>query len=685
MSDMSGDGGPLDANRDAMSTRASIEDLETDERPSPEVLVAAPVLDAWATYLDLRGVPQCRGTVSGHPLFADGALIEVGRVLSVGSDRSWLRAAGGFYRLGEQRRMPPILEAVMAPDWNSALLGLIGLAGLPEDVKILAVTLDCRSASISWSERRSGAAAIGRTCFDAGRHDLAAAFGVLATDVSVKLQCRRVAAELKKAIGGLNVHALDRILRGWRRLAEGCPNIDADPVRAARQAGDVQPTWTPILEAITAADWESALDHLLEMPAWPKTARQIALGLQQTESMSWGDRRVVAGKLCRLLGEERPDLADAFAVLAADVNSPADCSRMVELIENSIAGHELAALDRVLKGWRLLDGACPNVDPDPISAPRSLTAEHRLSSIVPKGAVIVRTQDYADECREAMSEGVVVVAKVGGVHDSSVKDAFKPIMGRVPLYPVPDIAAARNELVREFPHAESLIGIMLSDLPGRTAIKFRNTLLVGPAGCGKSRFARRLGEALGIHVGSYDGAGAGDAAFGGTGRRWSSGEPCWPLHVIRSCGYANPLILVDEIDKAGTSRTNGSLYSSILTLIERETASRFPDPYIQEPVDVSHVSYILTANDDTVLPPMLRDRCRILRMPPIRPEHVPAIARGIVADLVRERGLDARWVEQLDGDEIEIAGRMLGDGSIRRLRAVVERLLAARETTAPRN
>ena len=93
----------------------------------------------------------------------------------------------------------------------------------------------------------------------------------------------------------------------------------------------------------------------------------------------------------------------------------------------------------------------------------------------------------------------------------------------------------------------------------------------------------------------------------------------------------------------------------------------------------------MTANEDKDLPAPLKDRCRVLRMPPIKPEHVPAIVRGLVVDLAKERGIDERFVPALDGDEIEIAQRMLGDGSIRRLRAVVERLLAQRETSAPRN
>lgn len=449
--------------------------------------------------------------------------------------------------------------------------------------------------------------------------------------------------------------------------------------------------WWPLSQVVTAFDWTVGLLNLLDEEGWPADARGAALGLDAS-SDDWPKRREAAYAIRnRLHHHNRHDLADAFRVLEADVGDRVDCTVVVGLLEQAIGRRKIHPLDDALKGWRLLSEGCRVESEDPVIAAKRAVGSEIERRIIgrltadPSSKAMVREEDYADECQR----GIVVIAKFGGVRGSTAKEAleeFKEFIGcRTPAYPVGDLAEARAELCREFPHAESLIDIMLSDLPGREIVRLRPTLVVGPPGCGKSRLARRLGEALGVHVGSFDGAGAGDAAFGGTGRRWSSGEPCYPLMMIKACGHANPIVMVDEIDKAGTSCHNGSLYNSILTLLENETSSRFADPYIQAPVDVSHVSYVLTANDDTVLPATLKDRCRILRMPAIKPEHVPAIARGLVADIAQERGLDMRWVSPLNGDELEIAQRMLGDGSIRRLRAVVERLLIARETSAPRN
>lgn len=553
---MLGDGRALDASRPNMSTEGFVEGLLTDETPSAFLLLSAPLVDLYKFEL-IDGQPFCTGMLTGHPVLPDGRVLIAPQ--AVGRDKSWLRATDGMvWRLGKSR-WPPILEVVTAKDWHGGLLNLLDMRGWQKQIRSLALQLDC-AAKDPWPNRRLMAREIRGRLHAAGQSDMDAAFAVLSADVGNATHCLEVVDLLQKAIGGGKIQTFDRIIRGWKMLADGYKATDIDPVTA------------------------------------PKHMASLA-------------EAAMIGKLKRLM-------------------TPA------------------------------------------------------------VGGVIFREEDFADECKEVM-HGVVVVPKLGGVDGSTgavVRESFAEIVGkRVPVYPVTDIAKAKVELVREFPHAESLVNILLGDLPGRDRVRFRNTLLVGAAGCGKSRLARRLGEVFGVYVGSFDGAGAGDASFGGTGRRWSTGEPCWPLNVIRACGHANPLVLIDEIDKAGTARHNGNLYNSVLTLLENETAARFADPYVQAPVDVSNVSYLLTANDDTVLPVTLKDRLRILRMPAIKPEHVPMIASGIVAHLAQERSLDARWVAPLNGDEIEIAQRMLGDGSIRRLRAVVERLLANRETSAPRN
>ena len=110
-----------------------------------------------------------------------------------------------------------------------------------------------------------------------------------------------------------------------------------------------------------------------------------------------------------------------------------------------------------------------------------------------------------------------------------------------------------------------------------------------------------------------------------------------------------------------------------------------PPQACQSDCDLSHVSYLLTANDDTCLPAPLRDRLRILRIARPGREHLPALTRSIVKDLATERGLEPGFLLPLDGDETELASRLWEGGSIRQLKYIVERLLALREKQAARH
>jgi ATP-dependent Lon protease len=115
----------------------------------------------------------------------------------------------------------------------------------------------------------------------------------------------------------------------------------------------------------------------------------------------------------------------------------------------------------------------------------------------------------------------------------------------------------RNVLVFEFPYAVDVIDLALTDLVGRLTIRLRPLLLIGDPGGVKSRFARQLGEALRLSVWRTDGSRADGAVFGGTDRRWSSAEPCHPFLAVARGKIANPLVLIDEIEKAATRSDYG--------------------------------------------------------------------------------------------------------------------------------
>ena len=282
----------------------------------------------------------------------------------------------------------------------------------------------------------------------------------------------------------------------------------------------------------------------------------------------------------------------------------------------------------------------------------------------------------------------VIVARLSEqqMKNIKVKEILAPLKDVVnaalPLVLTPPLPVVRSTLLFEFPYAAEVIDFALADLVGRITVRLGPLLFVGEPGGGKSRFARRLGELLGVSVWRTDASRADGAAFGGTDRRWYSAEPCHPFLAVAQGGIANPLVLIDEIEKAATRNDYGRLWDCLLGFLEPETSGRYPDPALQVNLDLSHISYVATANSLDPLPSPIRDRCRVVNFPKPTGADLDALLPAIIADLARDRGLDTSWIPALDVSERAAAAESWHGGSVRRLRRIVEAILRERDASA---
>lgn len=278
--------------------------------------------------------------------------------------------------------------------------------------------------------------------------------------------------------------------------------------------------------------------------------------------------------------------------------------------------------------------------------------------------------------------GAVVVPKfvppspVGRDDRGRVRKDFADLAGkRLPFVLTGDVADHLKALVARAPHLGEIYAEMLLDTAMSMHVRMRPWLLVGEPGCGKSEAARDFADVLRLPVLVFDAGASSDGAFAGTPAQWSSAGASKVMQHINATGVANPLVVVDEVDKAANSPANGSLHNALLSFLDPGSAAAIHDPGLEMPVDLSQVNYILTANDLGGVPAPLRDRCRIVRVPNPSMEHVPAIVKRIVDDLARQRNIDPRWEPPFPPDEVEIIAEVWGGGSIRRLRQVVQSAL----------
>ena len=167
----------------------------------------------------------------------------------------------------------------------------------------------------------------------------------------------------------------------------------------------------------------------------------------------------------------------------------------------------------------------------------------------------------------------------------------------------------------------------------RDRLELTPMLLLGDPGIGKTHFAKRISRLLGTGFGfiSMSSLTAG-WIIGGASSQWKNAKPGKVFDQFLHGEYANPVMVVDEIDKAsgdGAYDPLGALYS----LLEHDTAAEFIDEFIELPLDASDVVWMATANDEARIPEPLLNRMNVYRIE--APDHDAAcrIARSIYKEL----------------------------------------------------
>lgn len=200
--------------------------------------------------------------------------------------------------------------------------------------------------------------------------------------------------------------------------------------------------------------------------------------------------------------------------------------------------------------------------------------------------------------------------------------------------------------------------------------------LVGPAGVGKTTFAKSVAESLHREFYKISVGGLNDSAIlNGHKRTYIGANPGKIIEALKRTKTSNPVILIDEVDKM-VKDYKGDPASVLLDILDKAQNQTFVDNYIEEPFDLSKILFILTANYERAIPYELYDRLEVVELSSYTLlEKVSIAKKYLLPNLYKEHLLTAKEIKFSDSVLKYIIESYTSEAGLRELNRVLTTIL----------
>ncbi len=241
----------------------------------------------------------------------------------------------------------------------------------------------------------------------------------------------------------------------------------------------------------------------------------------------------------------------------------------------------------------------------------------------------------------------------------------------------------KNNRLTDMPNTEINENLFVKEY-GQNKVQENNSpiiTLLGPPGVGKTSIAKSLAEAIGRKFIKISLGGVNDEAeIRGHRKTYVGAMPGKIINAIKKAGVSNPVILLDEIDKLGSSSTKGDPSSALLEVLDPEQNSNFQDHFLEIEYDLSKVLFIATANYYEDIPAPLLDRIELIELSSYTLfEKINIAKKYLVAKVIKQNGLTKNQFKIGDREIEFLIKHYTMEAGVRNLQRVLDKI--ARKVT----